>query len=102
MHLGGRLSTSTAGVLIYCVPFNDIPVGAYIALVLTIVFPVVGLILLATKFLVKRSKPGVLGKWCGGFEYSLKNRTNQSLLNNICYRQATDPRDLCFGILPML
>lgn len=61
------------------------------------------MVFLATGYfdLSLRPKPG-LSERCGEFEISLKNQTNQNLLNSICCRQATDPRDLCFGILPML
>jgi hypothetical protein len=93
-----------AGALLYAVWLTPggISVGALIAFILLIVALVVFPITFATKSFLQRSKSGVLGERCGEFELSLKNRTNQSLLNNICYRQATDPRDLCFGILPML
>jgi hypothetical protein len=93
-----------AGALIYFASsellYDD--VGVLITIILLVIAAVVCLIILTTKFFVQRSRSGVLGERCGEFESSLKNRTNQSLLNNVCYRQATDPRDLCFGILPML
>jgi hypothetical protein len=96
------LGPTTAGVLTYRALVNHIHVWACIVLILPVEILVVCLTLFVTMFLVKRSTSGVLAERCGEFEYSLQNRTKQSLLNNICYRQATDPHDLCFGILPML
>jgi hypothetical protein len=83
---------------------TNIPVWAGLLLILLVLFVVVflGILTMVCLGLALPPDPGLLAKRCSEFESSLNTLTNQSLLNNICYRDATEPHDLCFGILPMI